>query len=120
MKVVSPKKEKQVSLEAPQVMSSADLINDEVMNNAGEALGRIEKFMIDMLSGRVLYAVMSYGSLIGPRKFIAVPWQALTFSHHDKRFVLNMAKDRLSEAPEFQQSQWPKQVDPQWIGNLYQ
>lgn len=120
MKIISQKKEKPVTLEAPQVMSSADLINDEVTNNAGEALGRIEKFMIDMPSGKVLYAVMSHGSLFGARKFVAVPWQALSFSHHDKRFVLNIAKDRIAEAPEFQQDQWPKQADPKWIGNLYQ
>ncbi len=119
MKVASPKTEKQVSLEAAQVMSSADLINDEVTNNAGENLGRIDRLMVDMASGRVLYAVMSYGSLIGPKKFIAVPWQALTFSHHDKRFVLNIAKDRLKEAPAFQQERWPEQADPKWVGNLY-
>jgi sporulation protein YlmC with PRC-barrel domain len=120
MKVVSPKKERPVSLEAPQVMSSSDLINDEVTNNAGETLGRLERFMIDLSSGRVLYAVMSHGSLLGPRKFIAVPWEILSFSHHDKRFILNIAKDRLNEAPAFQQERWPEQADPAWVGNMYQ
>ncbi len=122
MKVINQKKEpkeRRASAQAPQVMSSTDLINDEVTNNAGENLGRIEKLMVDLRTGNVLYAVLSYGSLLAAKKYIAVPWQALNFSHHDKRFVLNIEKDRLGEAPVFDQSRWPEQAEPGWIGDLY-
>lgn len=116
--MLSTKKEP-VSIEAPEVMSSSDLINNEVTNNAGENLGRLEKLMIHLGTGRVMYAVISYGSLLTSRKYVAVPWPALSFSHHDKRFLLNATKERLKEAPSFESERWPEQAKPAWINSTY-
>jgi len=37
------------------------LLKDGVMNDQGENLGKIEEFMIDVATGRIMYAVLTFG-----------------------------------------------------------
>lgn len=58
--------------------------------------------MLDMRSGRVSYAVLSFGGFLGMgQKLFAVPWEALELDTSEKRFVLNVEKGRLKDAPGF-------------------
>ena len=62
----------------PQMMSALTVAGDSVKNSAGENLGRIEDLVIDVQSGRVNYAVLSFGAFLGVAgKLFAVPWEAL-------------------------------------------
>ena len=77
--------------------------------------GDIKEIMLDMRSGRVAYAVLSFGGFLGMgQKLFAVPWSALTCDPHNKRFVLNVEKDRLKDAPGFDKGDWPDMADPSW------
>ena len=42
-----------------RVMSASTLTGDKVVNPGGETLGKIDEIMIDTISGRVAYAVLS-------------------------------------------------------------
>jgi hypothetical protein len=44
---------------------TAQVVRDDVYNPADEKLGSIKEFMIDMASGHVSYAVLSYGGFLG-------------------------------------------------------
>jgi uncharacterized protein YrrD len=44
---------------------SATLTGDGVVNAAGEDLGKIEAIMLDVTSGRIAYAVLSFGGFLG-------------------------------------------------------
>jgi uncharacterized protein YrrD len=48
-----------------RVMSAGTLAGDHVRNSAGEDLGKIEEIMIDVPTGRVAYAVLSFGGFLG-------------------------------------------------------
>ena len=62
----------------PQVMAADTLQGDEVRNAADENLGEITDIMIDVPTGRVAYAVMSVGGVLGMgSKLFAIPWSAL-------------------------------------------
>ena len=99
----------------PAVMGASTLIGDKVTNREGENLGKIEEIMIDMGSGRVAYAVLSFGGMMGMGdKLFAVPWQALVLDPEHKQFKLNVAKERLKEAPGFDKNNWPAMADPTW------
>jgi hypothetical protein len=68
--------------------------------------------MLDMRSGTVGYAVMSFGGFLGiGGKLFAVPWNALTLDTKKKYFVLNVDKDRLENAPGFDKDQLPNMAD---------
>ncbi len=68
--------------------------------------------MIDMQSGRISYAVLSFGGFLGMGdRLFAVPWQALKLDTENKRFTLNVSKEQLKNAPGFDKDHWPTMAD---------
>lgn len=49
----------------PSLMGADTLLGNDVYNRDAEDLGDIKEFMIDMASGKVAYAVLSFGGLLG-------------------------------------------------------
>ena len=104
----------------PQLMGADTLMGNDVYNKDGEDLGDIKEFMIDMASGRIAYAVLSFGGLLGMGdKLFAVPWGALALDTANKRFTLNLPKAKLKEAPGFDKSNWPSMSDKAWATGLH-
>ena len=104
----------------PQLMGANTLIGDDVYNHLDEDLGDIKEIMLDMDSGEVAYAVLSFGGFLGMgEKLFAVPWQALTLDTENKRFVLNIDKDRLEDAPGFDPNDWPDMADETWANEIH-
>ena len=99
----------------PELMGAETLVGNDVYNEKNENLGNIKEIMLDMRSGRIGYAVLSFGGFLGMgTKLFAVPWDALKLDTEHKRFVLNVPKDRLKGAPGFDQDDWPNMADPTW------
>jgi sporulation protein YlmC with PRC-barrel domain len=102
------------------VLSAGKLSGDAVCNASGEDLGRIEDFMIDLGSGRIRYAVLSFGGVFGiGNKLFAVPPEALTFDADHARFVLDVDKETLERAPGFDKEDWPDFADPKLGREIY-
>ena len=77
-----------------RTLGASTLIHDRVVNLDGEEIGRIEELMIDVTTGRVAYAVLSHGGILGiGSKLFALPWSALTVDESKKRFVVNTYDD---------------------------
>jgi hypothetical protein len=105
----------------PGLMGANTLDGNDVFNRKDEDLGDIKEIMIDMGTGRVAYAVLSYGGFMGiGDKLFAVPWHALTLDTANKRFVLDVEKDRLDNAPGFDKDQWPDMADTAWAKEVHE
>jgi len=105
----------------PEVMDADTLIGDSVVNAAGEDLGEIKAIMLDVTSGRIGYAVLSFGGFLGMgNKLFAIPWSALTLDAGEKRFVLNIAKEQLDNAPGFDKDHWPAMANAAWARQLHE
>lgn len=99
----------------PELMGTDTLIGNDVVNAKGENLGDIKEIMLDVSTGTVSYAVLSFGGILGVGdKLFAVPWSALTLDTKEHRFVLNVDKERLKEAPGFDKDDWPNMMDEAW------
>jgi sporulation protein YlmC with PRC-barrel domain len=104
----------------PALMGANTLIGDSVVNGADDDLGDIKEIMLDMNSGQVAYAVLSFGGFLGMgEKLFAVPWQALHLDTVNKRFVLNIDKERLKTAPGFNPDAWPDMSEAQWANQIH-
>lgn len=102
------------------VLSAGTLKGDDVRNASGEDLGKIEEIMIDVSSGRVAYAVLSFGGFLGMGdKLFAIPWEALRLDQEHERFILNVDKEVLEDAPGFEKNQWPEFADRTWGAGIY-
>jgi sporulation protein YlmC with PRC-barrel domain len=96
-------------------MAANTLQGDELCNLQGEEIGEITEIMLDVPTGRIAYAVLSVGGFpgLGERLF-AIPWSALKLDPENKRFMLDVDKERLENAPGFDKDNWPRMADPQW------
>ena len=104
----------------PRLMGANTLDGNDVYNKQDEDLGDIKEIMLDVPTGRVAYAVLSFGGFLGMGdKLFAVPWSALHLDTVNKRFVLDVSKERLQEAPGFDPNAWPDMADPTWIKGVH-
>ncbi len=104
----------------PELMGADTLMGNDVYNSEGEDLGDIKEFMIDMASGKVSYAVLSFGGLLGMGdKLFAVPWNALKLDTVNKRFTLDAKKETLQDAPGFDKDHWPSMADETWSAGVH-
>lgn len=104
----------------PEIMAASTLIGDDVVNRLGVDLGTIKEIMIDVPSGRVAYAVMSSGGLLGiGDKLFAIPWSALTLDVDRRCFILDVDAERLTQAPGFDKDHWPSMADLTWASEVH-
>nr|WP_295770726.1 PRC-barrel domain-containing protein [Rhodoferax sp.] len=104
----------------PRLMGANTLDGNDVYNKQDEDLGDVKEIMIDVPTGRVAYAVLSFGGFLGMgEKLFAVPWTALKLDTVNKRFVLDVSKERLKEAPGFDKDAWPDMADPTWVKGIH-
>jgi sporulation protein YlmC with PRC-barrel domain len=104
----------------PNLMGADSLIGNDVYNKKSENLGEIKEIMLDMRTGRVSYAVLSFGTFLGMGgKLFAVPWEALKLDTQNKRFVLDVTKEQLKTASGFDKDQWPDMADPVWEKSIH-
>jgi sporulation protein YlmC with PRC-barrel domain len=107
------------------VFRSGDIIGLNVRNKAGEHIGKIDDLVVDLKSGEVRYAALSFGGVAGfGGKLFAVPWQAMTFrmgepNKADARFfVFDVTKEQLDRMPGFDSSHWPNVADSKWSAGI--
>ena len=73
-----------------------------VYNPAGESLGDIYDVMIDKESGKIIYALMSLGGLLGiGRKLHPLPWSVLKYGREVGGYVVTLSKSQLEAAPSY-------------------
>jgi len=84
-----------------------------------EKIGAINHLMIDKRSGRVAYAVMTFGGFLGlGENEYPVPWNALKYDTNLEGFVTGITADQLKNAPTLTDDQnWN---DRAWETKLHQ
>src|SRR4051794_36640331 len=66
--------------ETTTLISAEKVSGTDVYNTAGDSLGEVHDVMIDKVSGRVTYAVMSFGGFLGiGQKYHPLPWSSLVY-----------------------------------------
>lgn len=101
-----------------QLISSEDVNGTEVYDLKGTHIGSIDHLMIDKLSGRVTYAVMSFGGFLGlGHSHYPVPWGALKYDTSLGGFVTGITERQLQDAPAFSDDAWG---DRNWENRTYQ
>ena len=109
------------SAEMYGVVSASKIIGEEVENLQKEKLGKIHELVLDAKDGRVAYAVLSFGGVLGMgKKLFAMPWKAFEFSTTENKLVLNVDKKKLENAPGFDKdAKWPDFADRTWGADIY-
>lgn len=100
-----------------QLISSEDVEGANVYDMNGNKIGDIDHLMIDKVSGRVSYAVMSFGGFIGlGHSHYPIPWAALKYDTKLNGYVTGITEQQLKDAPAFSDDSWS---DRNWETRTY-
>ena len=101
-------------------MRTSMLTGKHVHNHDNEDIGSIEDIVLDLNKGRIAYAVLSFGGLMGlGNKLFAIPWEALQLDANQEYFLLNVSKEKLESAQGFEKDNWPDIANPAWGTQVY-
>ena len=84
-----------------RLIASDRVVGTEVRRPDGSKVGRIERLMLDKTSGRVAYAVMSFGGFLGlGEDYYTLPWGTLRFDPEIDAYVIDITEEQLRAAPD--------------------
>jgi len=103
-----------------RTLGATSLLTDKVVNLAGDGIGKLEEIMIDVLTGRVAYAVLSFGGFLGiGDKLFALPWSAITVDEVNQQLIVNITKAELDKMAGFDKTHWPDLGDLEYATGVY-
>ena len=101
--------------ETSTLISSDKVEGTAVYNREGEKLGSIHTLMIDKTSGKVAYAVMSFGGFLGiGDRYHPLPWSVLDYETSQGGYVVDLDRSKLEGAPTYGTSETPNWSDRGW------
>ena len=94
--------------ETRTLISSSKVEGTAVYDRDGSRMGTIHNFMVNKRSGRVDYAVLSFGGFLGMgTRYYPLPWQMLEYDTSQGGYVVDMDENDLEEAPSFRSGEEP-------------
>ena len=94
--------------DAPGVMTGKPLIESDrvegtrVYDRQGNSIGSIKRLMIEKISGKVAYAVMTFGGFLGMgEEEYTIPWNKLDYDTGLGGYRTDITEDRLRGSPTF-------------------
>jgi len=103
------------SNETTSLIGSDKVEGTAVYGADGKKIGKIERVMLDKLSGKVAYAVLSFGGFMGMGEdYYPVPWSTLKYDTNLGGYRVNLTKEQLEKAPKYSKStgwSWNREND---------
>jgi len=92
--------------ETVSLIGSDKVEGTAVYGTDGKKIGKIERIMLDKVSGKVAYAVLTFGGFMGiGEDYYPLPWAALTYDTELEGYRTNITADQLKGAPKYSSSQ---------------
>ncbi|HEX5666652.1 MAG TPA: PRC-barrel domain-containing protein [Hyphomicrobium sp.] len=84
------------------LVSSDDVEGTKVYDAEGNAIGSIDRLMIDQTSGKIVYALVNFGGVLtAGHNHYPLPWSALRYDAEANSYSTNVTDQQLQNAPHF-------------------
>jgi hypothetical protein len=92
-----------------RLISSKKVEGTPVVDKNGASIGHIQSFMVDKYTGRVAYAIMSFGGTMGVgASLFPLPWPLLEYDVENDGYGLDITKEQMADAPRFEANDEPE------------
>jgi len=109
--------------ETHSLIASDKVEGTAVYRPNGEQIGQIDRVMIDKRSGKVSFAVMSFGGFLGiGEDYYPLPWSTLTYNERLGGYEVNVTEQQLKGAPHYGKKQswnWDDQARTNELSSYY-
>jgi sporulation protein YlmC with PRC-barrel domain len=103
-----------------KLIAASQVQGTNVYDTKLEKLGSVEDVMIDKASGRIAYAVLSFGGFLGiGDRYYPLPWEKLSYNTEMGGYVVDIDRDVLQGAPSFTDHATASWNDDAWGRNVY-
>ena len=86
--------------ESNQIIAADKVEGTAVYDIAGDKIGTIRNVMIDKISGKVVYATLAFGGVLGVgEKYHALPWSVLTYNTDLGGYQVDVDREKLEAGP---------------------
>jgi sporulation protein YlmC with PRC-barrel domain len=83
-------------------IAASQVNGTNVYNASGEKLGSVHDVILNKMSGKAEYAIMSFGGFLGiGDKYHPLPWNQLRYDTVQEGYVVNLDRRRLEGAPAY-------------------
>jgi hypothetical protein len=86
-------------------------------------IGKIERIMIDKMSGKVAYAVLTFGGFMGiGEDYYPLPWPNLKYDTNLDGYITGITEQQLKGAPKYSKAQswnWNDRANDQKVYDYY-
>ena len=100
------------------LISSQHIDSAAVYDKGGKEIGKIDHLMIDIVSGRVLYAVVDFCGFMCLRPgHHPLPWTSLKYDRDRRGYVTDVSQELVESAPDYTDESW---MDREWETRVHQ
>jgi len=93
-------------------VSSNKLERYDVIDKDGDDMGQVQTFVVDMQEGRIAFALVAFGGILGiSDKWFALPWAALEWRPDKAKFVVDMDDSVLKNVPGMKKDKWIEEIE---------
>ena len=105
---------------AGHLIAARQVQGTTVFNTASEKLGSVNDVMIDKGTGRIAYAILSFGGFLGiGDRYYPLPWEKLSYNTELGGYVVDIDRDVLEGAPSYTDEATASWNDEAWSRNVY-
>lgn len=86
-------------------ISSNNVQGTDVYDLKGNEIGEIDHLIIEKVSGKVIYGILSFGGFIGLGKsHYPIPWSKLRYNQSLEGYQTDINEEQLRDAPQYSDS----------------
>jgi hypothetical protein len=112
-----------IERETPSLIGSDKVEGTTVYGMDGNSIGTIQRVMIDKISGKVAYAITSFGGFLGMGEdYYPLPWSQLKYDTSLGGYRTNITEAQLKGAPKYSRSQewdWSDRTNDRRVYDYY-
>jgi hypothetical protein len=109
--------------ETARLIGSDKVEGTAVYGSDGQRIGSVQRVMIDKISGKVAYAVISFGGFLGiGEDYYPIPWAQLSYDTSLGGYRIGITEEKLRGAPKFSRNEewdWGNSANDRRVYDYY-
>ena len=103
-----------------RLIAASNMTGVAVFNTAGEKLGTVHDVVLDKVTGKAEYAIMSFGGFLGlGARHFPLPWHTLAYNVTQEGYVVDIDRTVLEGAPSYDPEDISAWEDPTYGRQLH-